>query len=231
MALPRLRRRRDDRARGSARAVAALDLPLGNATSAAACRVHRRGRVQRFRGLVARQWKGTNLGRTQELRRGVFQAAAPGARRPPARATEAPRGIFSTPVISTSSPWRSDRTCSRPRALMHCRPSAGASSSFAMTADAGTPQEATRRIGAAVVALGVERFDLTGEGAGTAAAVWLALARQDISSVRSQRPMGCPMKPSARSSGPCSCSPGLRTNPMPVIAIARSWRLPLHARL
>ena len=35
---------------------------------------------------------------------------------------------------------------------------------FAMTADAGTPREAARRIGAAVAALGVERFDLMGEG-------------------------------------------------------------------
>jgi hypothetical protein len=33
-----------------------------------------------------------------------------------------------------------------------------------ITADAGTPQEATRRICAAVVALGVERFDLIARG-------------------------------------------------------------------
>ena len=46
---------------------------------------------------------------------------------------------------------------------------------FAMTADAGTPQEAAERIGAAVLALGIERFDLMDEGAGAAAAVWLAL--------------------------------------------------------
>jgi pimeloyl-ACP methyl ester carboxylesterase len=54
---------------------------------------------------------------------------------------------------------------------------------FAMTADAGSPREAARRIGA-VLALGIERFDLMGEGAGAAAAVWLALAPEaDIGSV------------------------------------------------
>ena len=37
---------------------------------------------------------------------------------------------------------------------------------FAMTADVGTPREAARRIGAAVAALGIERFDLMGEGSG-----------------------------------------------------------------
>ncbi len=64
---------------------------------------------------------------------------------------------------------------------------------FAMTADAGTPQEAARRIGAAVAALGVERFDLMGEGAGAAAAVWLALAtRADIGSVVLAAPDGPP---------------------------------------
>ena len=47
---------------------------------------------------------------------------------------------------------------------------------FAITTDAGTPREAARRIGAAVAGLGVERFDLIGEGAGAAAALWLALA-------------------------------------------------------
>jgi hypothetical protein len=55
---------------------------------------------------------------------------------------------------------------------------------FAMTADAGSPEEAAPRIGAAVVALGIERFDLIGEGAGAAAAMWLALAPEaDIGSV------------------------------------------------
>jgi pimeloyl-ACP methyl ester carboxylesterase len=63
---------------------------------------------------------------------------------------------------------------------------------FAMTADAGTPQKAARRIGAAVAALGIERFDLMGEGAGAAAAVWLALARQDIGSVALAAPDGLP---------------------------------------
>jgi len=64
---------------------------------------------------------------------------------------------------------------------------------FAMTAEAGTPQEAARRIGAAVAALGIERFDVMGEGAGAAAAVWLALARQaDIGSVALAAPDGLP---------------------------------------
>jgi pimeloyl-ACP methyl ester carboxylesterase len=63
---------------------------------------------------------------------------------------------------------------------------------FAMMADAGTSREAARRIGAAVAGLGVERFDLMGEGAGAAAAVWLALARQDIGSVALAAPDGLP---------------------------------------
>jgi pimeloyl-ACP methyl ester carboxylesterase len=55
---------------------------------------------------------------------------------------------------------------------------------FAMTADAGSPQEAARRIGAAVAVLGIERFDLLGEGAGAAAAMWLAAApEEDVGSV------------------------------------------------
>jgi pimeloyl-ACP methyl ester carboxylesterase len=55
---------------------------------------------------------------------------------------------------------------------------------FAMPADAGSLQEAARRIGVAVAALGINRFDLMGEGAGAAAAVWLALAPEaDIGSV------------------------------------------------
>jgi pimeloyl-ACP methyl ester carboxylesterase len=55
---------------------------------------------------------------------------------------------------------------------------------FAITADAGSPQGAARQVGAAVAALGIERFDLIGEGAGAAAAVWLALApKADIGSV------------------------------------------------
>jgi hypothetical protein len=39
-----------------------------------------------------------------------------------------------------------------------------------MAADAGTPHEAARRIGAEVAALGIEHFDLMGEGAGAVAA-------------------------------------------------------------
>src|SRR5215472_3323547 len=55
---------------------------------------------------------------------------------------------------------------------------------FATTADAGSQREAARRIGAAVAALGIERFDLMGEGAGAAAAMWLALAPEaEIGSV------------------------------------------------
>jgi pimeloyl-ACP methyl ester carboxylesterase len=55
---------------------------------------------------------------------------------------------------------------------------------FAMPADARSPQEAARRIGAAMVAMGIKRFDLLGEGAGAAAAVWLASAPEaEIGSV------------------------------------------------
>ena len=63
----------------------------------------------------------------------------------------------------------------------------------AMTAEDGSPQEAARRIGAAVSALGIERFDLIGEGAGAAAAMWLALAPEaDIGSVVLAAPDGLP---------------------------------------
>jgi len=64
---------------------------------------------------------------------------------------------------------------------------------FAMTADTGRPQEAARRLGAAVTALGLERFDLMGEGAGAATAMWLALAPElDIGSVVLAAPDGLP---------------------------------------
>ena len=64
---------------------------------------------------------------------------------------------------------------------------------FAMTADAGTPQEAARHIGATLAALGVERFALLGEGAGAAAALWLALAPPaEIGSVVLAAPDGLP---------------------------------------
>jgi hypothetical protein len=64
---------------------------------------------------------------------------------------------------------------------------------FPMTADAGTPQEAARRIGAAVMALGIESVDLIGEGTGAAAAMWLALAPEtDIGSVVLAAPDGLP---------------------------------------
>jgi pimeloyl-ACP methyl ester carboxylesterase len=55
---------------------------------------------------------------------------------------------------------------------------------FAMPADAESPREAARRIGASVLALGIERFDLMGEGAGAAAGMWIALASEaEIGSV------------------------------------------------
>jgi pimeloyl-ACP methyl ester carboxylesterase len=47
---------------------------------------------------------------------------------------------------------------------------------FATRADLGAPREAAGCIGAALPTLGVERFDLMGEGAGAAAAMWLAAA-------------------------------------------------------
>jgi hypothetical protein len=65
---------------------------------------------------------------------------------------------------------------------------------FTMTANAGSPREAARRIGAAVAGLGIERFDLMGEGAGAAAALWLALTppEADIGSVVLAAPDGVP---------------------------------------
>jgi pimeloyl-ACP methyl ester carboxylesterase len=64
---------------------------------------------------------------------------------------------------------------------------------FAMPADAGSAQEAARRIGAALAGLGIERFDLMGEGAAAAAAMWLALAPEaDIGSVVLAGPDGLP---------------------------------------
>jgi pimeloyl-ACP methyl ester carboxylesterase len=64
---------------------------------------------------------------------------------------------------------------------------------FAMPADAGSPREAAQRIGAAVTALGIERFDLMGEGAGAAAALWLAVAPEaEIGSVVIAAPDGQP---------------------------------------
>ena len=64
---------------------------------------------------------------------------------------------------------------------------------FAMTTDLGRPREAARRIGATVGALGVERFDLMGEGAGATTAMWLAAAPQtNIGSVVLAAPDGLP---------------------------------------
>ena len=64
---------------------------------------------------------------------------------------------------------------------------------FAMPAEAGSAQQAARRIGAAAAALGIERFDLMGEGAGAEAALWLALAAEaEIGSVVLAAPDGAP---------------------------------------
>jgi pimeloyl-ACP methyl ester carboxylesterase len=46
---------------------------------------------------------------------------------------------------------------------------------FAAAADGGAPQQEAGRVAAVVAALSIERFDLLGEGAGAAAALWLAL--------------------------------------------------------
>jgi pimeloyl-ACP methyl ester carboxylesterase len=63
---------------------------------------------------------------------------------------------------------------------------------FTVPADA-TPQEAAHRVGAAVAELGIARFDLLGEGAGAAAALWFALEPQaEIGSVVLAAPAGVP---------------------------------------
>jgi pimeloyl-ACP methyl ester carboxylesterase len=62
---------------------------------------------------------------------------------------------------------------------------------FALTPDDGSPQAAARRISTALAALGVARFDLMGESAGAAAAMWLALAPEaEIGSVVLAAPDG-----------------------------------------
>ena len=62
---------------------------------------------------------------------------------------------------------------------------------FTMTAVGWRSQVAARRIGEAVTMLGIERFDLMGEGAGAATAVWMALTFQaNISSVLLAGPDG-----------------------------------------
>jgi pimeloyl-ACP methyl ester carboxylesterase len=64
---------------------------------------------------------------------------------------------------------------------------------FALPADTGTPTEAARRIGAALAALGIERFDLIGERVGAVAAMWLALAPEaEIGAVVLAAPDGPP---------------------------------------
>ena len=95
---------------------------------------------------------------------------------------------------------------------------------FAMPEDTGTPQEAAQRIGATAAALGIEHLDLMGEGAGAAAALWLALAPgADIGSVVLAAPDGLSDEASAKCSGRCSCSPGRGTNPRPAIVIVRCF--------
>jgi SAM-dependent methyltransferase len=44
-------------------AMLAIDLPLGDAASVAACRVYCRSRVQRFSGVAAGLWQGADLDR------------------------------------------------------------------------------------------------------------------------------------------------------------------------
>ena len=64
---------------------------------------------------------------------------------------------------------------------------------FALPADAAMPQEAAHRIGAALAALAIERFDLMAEGGAVLAALWLARACQaDIGSVILVAPAGAP---------------------------------------
>jgi len=48
---------------------------------------------------------------------------------------------------------------------------------FIFADDGAAPESLAGRIGAALAALGVRRFDLIGHGAGAAAVLWLALAR------------------------------------------------------
>jgi pimeloyl-ACP methyl ester carboxylesterase len=64
---------------------------------------------------------------------------------------------------------------------------------FAMEASAASPQETARRVAAEVVALGIDHFDLMGEGAGAAAAVWLALESEaEVGSIVLAAPDGLP---------------------------------------
>ena len=63
---------------------------------------------------------------------------------------------------------------------------------FTVSADA-TPRGAARQVGAAVADLGIVRFDLLGEGAGAAVALWLTLESQaEIGSVVLAAPAGVP---------------------------------------
>jgi hypothetical protein len=72
---------------------------------------------------------------------------------------------------------------------------------FAMTTDAGTPQEAARRIGAEVAALGVERFDLMGRPALQSHCGWRARPPRRISATTPSS-ASCRLKPTKRGSKP-----------------------------
>ena len=64
---------------------------------------------------------------------------------------------------------------------------------FAAAADGGAPQQEAGRVAAVVAALGIERFDVLGEGAGAAAALWLALDPEpEIGAVVLAAPSGTP---------------------------------------
>lgn len=64
---------------------------------------------------------------------------------------------------------------------------------FAAAAERGAPQQEAGRIAAVVAALSIERFDLLGEGAGAAAALWLALDPEaEIGAVVLAAPDGAP---------------------------------------
>jgi hypothetical protein len=72
---------------------------------------------------------------------------------------------------------------------------------FAVTADAGTLQEAARRIGAAVAALGIERFDLMGRPALRSHCGWRSRPPRRISATTPSL-ASCRLKPTKRGSKP-----------------------------
>jgi pimeloyl-ACP methyl ester carboxylesterase len=76
---------------------------------------------------------------------------------------------------------------------------------------AATPQDLAHRIGAALAALGIQRFDVMGEGAGDAAALWLALAPQaEIGAVVLAAPDGPPDQALAQMARPALLLCGTR---------------------